>query len=41
VGGNSLLLIHPEARVVLAIVANVSGAGYRDLPLRVAEMFVQ
>lgn len=41
VGGNSLLLIHPESRVVLAIVANVSGAGYRDLPLRIAEMFVE
>jgi len=27
--------------VVLAIVANVSGAGYRDLPLRMAEMFVK
>ena len=40
VGGNSLLLIHPEARVVLAIVANVSSAGYRDLPLRIAETFV-
>lgn len=40
VGGNALLLIHPESQVVLAIVANVSGAGYRDLPLRIAEMFV-
>lgn len=40
VGGNSLLLIHPQSQVVLAIVANVSGAGYRDLPLRIAEMFV-
>jgi CubicO group peptidase (beta-lactamase class C family) len=40
VGGTSLLLIHPAQRVVVAIVANVGGAGYRDLPLRVAELFV-
>lgn len=39
VGGNSLLLIHPELQVVVAIVANVSSAGYRDLPLRIGELF--
>lgn len=39
VGGNSLLLIHPESQVVVAIVANVSSAGYRDLPLRIGELF--
>lgn len=40
VGGTTLLLIHPESQVVLAIVANLSGAQFRDLPGRVAEMFV-
>jgi CubicO group peptidase (beta-lactamase class C family) len=40
VGGNSLLLIHPESQVVVAIVANVSRAGYQDLPMRIAELFV-
>ena len=41
VGGTTLLLIHPQARVVLAIVANLSGAQFRDVPGKVAELFVK
>ena len=41
VGGTTLLLIHPASRVVLAIVANLSGAQFRDLPGRLAELWVR
>ncbi len=39
VGGNSLLLIIPSAKLVLALTTNISNAGFRDAPLRIAKAF--
>ncbi len=40
VGGTAMLLLYPDQGVAVAIVANVSGAEYRDVPRRIAEAFV-
>lgn len=39
VGGNSLLLIIPDAKLVLALTTNISNAGFRDTPVRIAQAF--
>ena len=41
VGGNSLLLIVPDSKAVLAVTANISGAGYGDVPIRILRLFAQ
>ncbi|MDH3290724.1 MAG: beta-lactamase family protein [Gemmatimonadota bacterium] len=40
VGGNCLLLIYPDARVALAVTANISNAGYGRVAHRIAELFL-
>ena len=40
VGGSTQLRMYPASEVVVAIIANISGAGYRDLPEKIAELFV-
>lgn len=40
VGGNCLLLIYPDEKVVLAVTTNISSAGFGAVPLRIAEMFL-
>ncbi len=39
VGGNSWLAILPDAKVMLAVAANIGGAGYGTVPRRILEMF--
>lgn len=39
VGGNCLLMILPERNLVLAMTTNISNAGFRDLPQRIALRF--
>jgi serine beta-lactamase-like protein LACTB len=39
VGGNCLLMILPESNLVLAVTTNISNAGFRDLPQRIALRF--
>jgi CubicO group peptidase (beta-lactamase class C family) len=39
VGGNSWLGIVPDSRVVLAVTANISGAGYGRVPQRILRLF--
>lgn len=39
VGGNSWLAIVPDAKVVLAVTANISGAGYGAVPQRILRLF--
>ena len=41
VGGTSVLAIHPEARVVLAMTANISDARFGPMPGSVGELFVR
>ena len=40
VGGSTQLRMYPASEVVVAIIANISGAGYRDLPEKIAELFM-
>ncbi|MFQ5703744.1 MAG: serine hydrolase domain-containing protein [Gemmatimonadales bacterium] len=39
VGGNSLLLILPGAKLVLALTTNITNAGFRGVPVRIAQKF--
>lgn len=41
VGGTTFLIVYPESGVVVAIVANISSAGFGDLPQRLAALFMQ
>jgi len=39
VGGNSWLAILPDAKVALAVAANIGGAGYGTVLSRILELF--
>ncbi|MDH3456812.1 MAG: beta-lactamase family protein [Gemmatimonadota bacterium] len=41
VGGRAILLIYPDDRVVVAVLANRSGVRFRGLPQEIAEAFIQ
>jgi CubicO group peptidase (beta-lactamase class C family) len=41
VGGNSRLVIFPDEKVALAVTTNITGAGLRRVPERIAEMFIR
>ena len=41
VGGTTYLILYPESKVVFAIVANISGARFGDLPRKISNLFIR
>ena len=41
IGGSTYFRIYPEEELVIAIIANLSGARFKDYPKKIAEIFLE